>query len=94
MANSDPPQKPAKDGLQSANEFLKFTLSLATEALVFNLDLAKEPYTTPNWSVLLVVLTWVALAIAIVGGILTMARIPTLLTEQDFDLEDSLLVWP
>jgi hypothetical protein len=94
MTNDLPRQKPAKEGMESAGEFLKFTLGLATGAMVFSLGLAKVPYTSPGWSVALIVATWVTLAVCIVGGVLTMARIPILLAEGNYDLEDSHLVWP
>lgn len=89
-----PPANPAKDGLDSAAQFLRYTLALATGALVFSAGLVKEGLSVPQFSRLFLIGAWALLVLAIVTGLLAFARIPVLLRASTYDIEDSYLVWP
>jgi hypothetical protein len=92
MSNGD--SNPGKDGLQSAGEVLKVTLTLATGALVFGAGLVKDYATFPGFSYVTVLLAWVLLGLSAGAGILALSAVPMMLSKSNYDLEDPYLTWP
>ena len=85
---------PDKSGLEKTADFVNYLLALATGSLVFSAELIKKDY--PMFPVArgLVLLSWFLLAASIFFGILTYMRIPIMLSEQNYDLEDKYMIWP
>ena len=85
---------PQKDAFLSAGDFLKYSLTLATGALVFSLELVKEDVSLTAAAKWLLVFAWVLLLVSVIGGVLTFARFPVQMADSNYNLADRLLVLP
>jgi hypothetical protein len=85
---------PDKAGLEKAADFVNYLLALGTGALVFSAELLKKDYPMSAAARVLILLSWCLLGISIIGGILAYMRIPVMLSEQKYDLEDKYMIWP
>jgi hypothetical protein len=83
-----------KQALASAGDFLKVSTGLATGALVFSLGLLPSVQVEGTAIHVLLTLTWAALFVSVVGGILSQAAIPVLMYDGVFDLEAPTFTWP
>jgi hypothetical protein len=79
---------PKKEALQSASEFLKLTVTLATGALVFGAGLVKDASTLGLVSRLLIVGSGLLLGAAAATGVLALAAIPMMLERVDYEVRD------
>lgn len=94
MSGNDASATPQKEAFLSAGEFLKYSLTLATGALVFSAELVKEDVALPMTAKLVLVFAWITLLVSVISGILTFARFPVQMAASNYDLEDRLLVLP
>ena len=83
-----------KAGLDKTAEYVNYLLALGTGALVFSAELIKKDYPMTPGARILVVLAWIALASSVLLGIITYMRIPIMLSEQNYDLEDKYMIRP
>jgi hypothetical protein len=79
---------PKKEALQSAAEFLKLTVTLATGALVFGAGLVKDALSLGIISRWLIVVSGLLLGLASAAGILALAAIPMMLERVDYEVRD------
>jgi hypothetical protein len=89
-----PPPAPAKEGLAATMEVLKYTLALGTGALVFGGGLVGEKVALSPVAAQFLVASWLLLGLSVAAGALAYARIPVMLAETNYDLEDKFLIWP
>jgi hypothetical protein len=85
---------PDKAGLEKTADFVNYLLVLGTGALVFSAELIKKDYPMSPAARVLVLVSWLLLAISILGGIVAYMRIPVMLSEKNYDLEDKYMIWP
>jgi hypothetical protein len=83
---------PQKAAMDKAGEFVKYLTALATGALVFSADLLKKDFALSSTGHGVLLVAWILLSFAAVGGLVAMARIPMMLARNNFNLEDSHLV--
>jgi hypothetical protein len=85
---------PDKAGLEKAADFVNYLLALGTGALVFSAELIKKDYPMSPAARVLILVSWSLLAISILGGMFAYMRIPVMLSEKNYDLEDKYMIWP
>jgi hypothetical protein len=88
------PDPPGKSALLAATEFIKYTITLGTGTLVFSGGLVTQKVTLSWFSIIVLIISWVALAASVVAGVLAYSRIPILLAEENYDLEDRFFTLP
>lgn len=88
------PPTPEKEGLLATTEFLKFTIALGAGALVFGGGLVGDKLTLPTKAGWLLIASWALLGLSVAAGVLAYARIPIMLAESNYDLEDRFFTWP
>lgn len=88
------PPTPEKEGLLATTEFLKFTIALGAGALVFGGGLVGDKLTLPPKAGWLLIASWALLGLSVAAGVLAYARIPIMLAESNYDLEDKFFTWP
>jgi len=80
--------------LLATTEFLKFTIALGAGALVFGGGLVGDKLTLPLRGGWLLIGSWALLGLSVATGVLAYARIPIMLAESNYDLEDKFFTWP
>jgi hypothetical protein len=85
---------PDKAGLEKTADFVNYLLALATGALVFSAELVKKDYPMSPAARVLILVSWCLLAVSILGGMLAYMRIPVMLSERNYNLEDKYMTWP
>lgn len=88
------PEAPGKIALTTAVDYIKYTTGFGTGALVFSVGLASNAMKLPESSRWLLVMSWAFLAVSVVGGVLAYSRIPVMLAEENYDLEDRYFIVP
>lgn len=88
------PNPPGKDALTAAAEVVKYLTALGTGAIVFSAGLLNEKIFLPTSAKWFIFGSWCLLAISVLGGLLAGMRIPVLLSEEKYDLEDEYLKYP
>lgn len=88
------PPNPDKSGLEKTADFVNYALALGTGALVFSAELIKKDYPMTPAARLFVLASWFLLSLSVVGGMLAYMRIPVMLSEGNYDLEDKYLTPP
>jgi hypothetical protein len=88
------PPNPEKSGLEKTADFVNYVLALGTGALVFSAELIKKDYPMTSGARALILVSWFLLSLSVVGGILAYMRIPVMLSEKNYDLEDKFLTPP
>jgi hypothetical protein len=83
-----------KAGLDKSADFVTYLLALGTGALVFSMELIKKDYPTSPFIRTFLLISWCLLAVSIFCGIVAYMRIPVMLSEQNYDLEDKHLAFP
>jgi hypothetical protein len=91
MGNGDPP---GKTGLQAAAEVVKYLSALGTGAIVFSAGLLNDKLFLPLTAKWFMFFSWCVLACSVLAGLFAGMRIPILLSEQNYKLEDKFLKWP
>jgi hypothetical protein len=92
--SSNLPNPPDKAGLEKAADFVNYLLALGTGALVFSAELIKKDYPMSSVARDFVLFSWFLLAISVLGGIIAYMRIPVMLSEKNYDLEDRYMIRP
>ncbi|HYM77613.1 MAG TPA: hypothetical protein VE377_16695 [Candidatus Dormibacteraeota bacterium] len=92
--HANPPPNPDKSGLEKTADFVNYVLALATGALVFSAELIKKDYPMTPLARNLVLASWFLLSLSVVGGMLAYMRIPVMLSDSNYDLEDKFLTPP
>ncbi len=85
---------PDKAGLEKTADYVNYLLALGTGALVFSAELIKKDYTLTYVARIFIIASWVALAASVLLGIVAYMRIPVMLSEQNYDLEDKYMIRP
>lgn len=80
--------------LNKAGEFVKYLAALATGALVFSKDLLGKDFVITSGTRIFILVAWCLLTLSVVAGIFALARIPMMLREGTYDLEDKYLILP
>lgn len=83
-----------KAGLDKTADFVNYLLALATGALVFSAGLIKPDYQMSSGARVLLLASWCLLAMSVLGGMFAYMRIPVMLSEQNYNLEDKYMIWP
>lgn len=84
----------SETGLKQIIDLLKFSVVIATGALVFSVGLLKENIKLNSYAKIFLLLSWLALAISVAAGVLAYMRIPTLIAKKDFNMRDRLMEIP
>lgn len=84
----------SEEGLKQVIGLLKFTLALATGALVFSAGLLTEDIQINSPAKCFLLFSWIGLAISAAAGVLAYMRIPMLIAEQNFDMRDKFMEIP
>lgn len=92
--SSSPSSDPRHAALDKSAEFTKYLAALATGALVFSKDLLGKDFTIAGDSRYFIFGAWSCLALSVVAGIFSLARIPMMIGKETYDLEDKYLVFP
>jgi hypothetical protein len=82
------------DALKAAGDIIKVSTGLATGSLIFSVGLIGN---APSYSLtvrVLLVVSWILLAISIIVGVLSQAAIPVLMAHQDYNIEDKYFTYP
>jgi len=88
-------QIPAKQtALNVMADLLKITTAFATGALVFSAGILEDKVKIPPNAIIPLVGSWILLGLAAASGVLAYSRIPVLLAEEKYDIEDPYLCWP
>ena len=88
------PPATGKDALTTGGDFIKYLTALGTGALVFSVGLIDKDAALVGSAKWFIIGSWVCLAISVVGGILAYSRVPIMLAEGNYDLEDRYLTVP
>lgn len=88
------PDPPGKAGLLAGAEVIKYLLALATGAIVFSAGLLTDKVALSPLAKWFILISWCVLALSVVGGILANMRVPIMLTEQNYNVEDKFLKYP
>ncbi len=90
----DPVEPPARAALEKTADLVKYLTALGTGALVFSAGLAKGDTAVSSPAGLLIILSWTCLGLSVVGGLMVLARIPIMLSEARYDLNDRYMIIP
>ena len=86
MSEQSPSQYPKKSALVSAANFIKFIVALATGALVVSALLIANQISLSTPGVVLLILSWLALALSVLAGVIAYSKIPTKFADKDYDI--------
>lgn len=88
------PDQAPNAALQTAADFIKFTVALGTGSIVLSIGLVTSDLVLPLSAKCLLVLSWLSLGISILFGAIAFSRIPVKMEEGDANLTDGWLIVP
>lgn len=89
--NAEPP---TKEALVTAENLIKYTLLFTTGVLVFSAGLVSEDINLTNPAKIFLLISWLSLTLSILVGTLALSRIPVMLSEGNYNIEDKYLTYP
>ena len=84
------------EGLKTASSFHRFLIALSVGALAFSFSFATGDNSNEIGKIakFLLIGSWFALALSVIGGLVAEARVVTKISSEDFSLEDQHLKRP
>jgi hypothetical protein len=86
MSEQSPSGSAEKSALISAASFIKFVVALATGSLVLSAALLANQIDLTTPGVVLLILSWLALALSVLTGVSAYSRIPTKFANKNYDI--------
>lgn len=93
-ANKSEDEQLPENGFNQVVDLLKFTIALATGALVFSAGLLTEDIKLNCGAKFCLFLSWLALATSASAGVLAYMRIPMLIAKRKFNMRDKFMEIP
>src|ERR1019366_6236116 len=89
-----PPSSAGKEALQLSADIIKFTVAIASGALAISTSLVTKDSLSSSSTWVLLILTWLMLAISVGAGVLALFRIPMQLAFENYNIRDRYFEWP
>jgi hypothetical protein len=86
MSEQSPSGSAEKSALSSAANFVKFVVALATASLVVSAALITDQIDLSTLGIVLLILSWLALALSVLAGVIAYSKIPIKFANKDYDL--------
>lgn len=86
MSEQSPSPSPEKSALVSLASFIKFIVALATGSLVVSAALLTDQIKLSTPAVVLLILSWLALALSVLAGVIAYSKIPIKFANHDYDI--------